>query len=75
MKVTREYLKKLISEILRLNKDGEQEEFGPSTDIDAIYHDSTRDDNTDGYTKKGKKQFTVRIMKKQDNDTLDDGSN
>ena len=69
MKVTREYLKGLIFEILRLNKDGEEEEFGPSPEIDAIYHDSTRDDNVGGYTRKDKKQFTVRIMKKEDDTT------
>jgi len=71
MKITTQYLKKIISEILRLNKDGEKEEFGPPTEIDAIYHDSTRDDNVNGYTKGGKKQFNVRLLKRKEDDTIE----
>ena len=64
MKLTKQYLKNLIQEIFRINKDGEKEEFGPPEEIDQIYHDSTRDDEG-GYTKL-KKPLTIRISKKKE---------
>ena len=36
MKLTKQYLKNLIQEIFRINKDGEKEEFGPPEEIDQI---------------------------------------
>lgn len=69
MKLDKQALLEMIrEEIYKLDKDGNQVDIGPKDDIDAIYHDSTRDDNKDGYTKKGKKQFTVRILKKDEQD-------
>lgn len=68
MKITKQHLKKIIQEIIKLDKDGEEEEFGPPEEIDAIYHDSTRDDNIDGYTPMNKKPLKVKILKQKGHD-------
>jgi len=66
MKITKDYLKQAIQEILRLNKDGETEEFGRLEDIDAIYHDSTKEYDSNGHIKKT--PLKIKLYKKVGDD-------
>lgn len=69
MKLDKQALLEMIrEEIYKLDKDGNKISIGPKDDIDAIYHDSTKNDNSVGYTKK-KKQLTVRLVKEEEQDT------